>query len=381
MNRKNTKRALCMSFVSLLLCCSMLVGSTFAWFTDTASTTVNSIQSGRLEVDLVGADGNSLEGKALNFKKAAGHESEAILWEPGCTYELEKVTIVNKGNLALKYKVVITGINGDDKLNEVIDWTISTGIEENETDGHLAAGESRDITISGHMQESAGNDYQGKTIDGIAITVYATQDTVEYDSTTNQYDADAKYEDELDDDGNSGGVVTVKNDEELTAAIEAKAGYTVESGDYSKTVVADAVKVTVNGGTFKNQVIAARNGGTVIINNAVAGSVESGGGPNIVANVTNGSTVIINGGSYLTNTVLHGDGTGTVKITGGSFDCGSLYIALYGKPVADLTITGGTFSAMMCMGQGMMGPNISDFVPDTHQIVNNADGSCTVVAK
>ena len=50
---------------------------------------------------------------------------EKVLWEPGCTYELPKLRVVNKGNLALKYTIEITGINGDAKLNEVIDWTIN----------------------------------------------------------------------------------------------------------------------------------------------------------------------------------------------------------------------------------------------------------------
>ena len=41
------------------------------------------------------------------------------------------------------------------------------------------------------MQETAGNEYQNLSIDGISITVYATQDTVESDSFGNDYDKNA----------------------------------------------------------------------------------------------------------------------------------------------------------------------------------------------
>ena len=195
-SKKTTKHALMSSVVALLLCCAMLIGTTFAWFTDTASTAVNKIQAGTLDVALEmydGANWVSAEGKTLQFKvngaiPAAGTQ---ILWEPGCTYELPALRVVNKGNLALKYKVIITGINGDATLNDVIDWTIGTvalGTEQ-----YLAVGANNEFTIKGHMKESAGNEYQCKSIDGIAITVVATQDTVEYDSNGNTYDQNADY--------------------------------------------------------------------------------------------------------------------------------------------------------------------------------------------
>ena len=194
-NRKSTKRALLGSVMAMVLCMAMLVGATFAWFTDTASTGVNKIQAGNLDVvlEMQNADGKwvSAEGKTLDFVKAADAKGEAILWEPGCTYELPALRIRNNGNLALKYKVAITGINGSAKLNTVIDWTI--GDVAMGTEQHLAAGESNAFTIKGHMKESAGNEYMNESIDGIAITVVATQDTVESDSFNNQYDADAEY--------------------------------------------------------------------------------------------------------------------------------------------------------------------------------------------
>ena len=192
-NRKSTKRALLGSVMAMVLCLAMLIGATFAWFTDTASTGVNKIQAGNLDVQLVDENGNSLEGKTLEFKKAANAaEGEAVLWEPGCTYELPAVYVKNNGKLALKYKVTITGINGSAKLNDVIDWTINDA--DLSADHSLAAGATSEaLTIKGHMKESAGNEYMNESIDGIAITVVATQDTVESDSFGKTYDKDAEY--------------------------------------------------------------------------------------------------------------------------------------------------------------------------------------------
>ena len=195
-NRKSTKRALLGSVMAMVLCLAMLVGATFAWFTDTASTGVNKIQAGNLDVALEMKDGDnwvSAEGKTLTFKTKDNRAADQILWEPGCTYELPQLRVVNKGNLALKYKIQITGIQGDAKLNEVIDWTINDAAIDL-TEGHLTAGQQGDaFTIKGHMQDTAGNDYQNLTIDGIGINVVATQDTVESDSSNNQYDANAEY--------------------------------------------------------------------------------------------------------------------------------------------------------------------------------------------
>ena len=195
-NRKSTKRALLGSVMAMVLCLAMLVGATFAWFTDTASTGVNKIQAGNLDVALEMKDGDnwvSAEGKTLTFKTKDNRAADQILWEPGCTYELPQLRVVNKGNLALKYKIQITGIQGDAKLNEVIDWTINDAAIDL-TEGHLTAGQQGDaFTIKGHMQESVGNEYMNESIDGIAITVVATQDTVESDSFGKTYDKDAEY--------------------------------------------------------------------------------------------------------------------------------------------------------------------------------------------
>ena len=210
MTKANNKKALLSSAFALVLSVAMLIGTTFAWFTDTASTGVNKIQAGNLDVALEMLDTAqnkwvTAEGGTLNFVKA-GNVDEEVLWEPGATYKLPKLRVVNNGNLALKYKIVISGAkdanpdNGIDdlKLLDVIDWTykIKGDTYVLGAERHLAAKGATDVNyeefdIQGTMQTTAGNEYQGLSIEGIAITVYAVQDTVENDSFGNDYDKNA----------------------------------------------------------------------------------------------------------------------------------------------------------------------------------------------
>ncbi len=214
MSGKSTRRALLTSALAILACAAMLIGTTFAWFTDTASTAVNKIQAGNLDVKLMMLKGSSwvsAEGETLTFKTKDNRTTDKILWEPGCTYELPALRIDNCGNLALKYKIIISGIKGDAKLNEAIEWKISDGLVMSGifhkmgvaamegvlypspmSPGYPNA--SNAFVISGHMKEDAGNEYQGLSIEGIGITVVATQATYEKDSIGDQYDAAADVE-------------------------------------------------------------------------------------------------------------------------------------------------------------------------------------------
>ena len=261
MKKNTTKRSLLASVMALVMCVTMLVGTTFAWFTDTASTGVNKIQAGNLDVALEMAtawdkDGNvtkwaNAEGKTLQFKKAAtAPEGEEILWEPGCRYVLPELRVVNNGNLALKYKIVITGIGGDVGLNKVIDWTMNlNGTTFDIGSEHKLAAKTAGtvdadvLTIQGHMQETAGNEYQKAFIDGIGITVYATQDTVESDSFGDQYDENAAYD--------TKNVLFADSVASLkAAAAAAKAGDEIILSDditVSETITFDASKIVLNG--------------------------------------------------------------------------------------------------------------------------------------
>ncbi len=117
---KTTKRALLMSCISLLLCVSMLVGTTFAWFTDTAATGLNQIIAGNLDVALLDKTGESVEGDTELFTMPE-------LWEPGAV-AFAQVQVANEGNLDLKASLSISyedvnSLNGH-TLSEVLKYAI-----------------------------------------------------------------------------------------------------------------------------------------------------------------------------------------------------------------------------------------------------------------
>ena len=396
-NRKSTKRALLGSVVAMVLCLAMLVGATFAWFTDTASTGVNKIQAGNLDVQLVDENGNSLEGKTLEFKKAANAaEGEAVLWEPGCTYTLTPFQIVNKGNLALKYKIVVTGLEGDTGLLKVIKFTYKTGEEtfDMNTEGHLTAngGASKVITVSAHMDEAAGNEYMNKTLEGVKFTVYATQDTVESDSFNNTYDANATYPvvnvTELKEALTNGGVVNVAtdirtNNSEDTAAARIVISQPTTLNLEKKIITPD------NMGNNNTNFCALIVDADTTINAGENGGIDTGVNGGYGINVRNGATLTINGGYY------YGGGTavqvqeGTLIINGGTFACEPYSNPTYGynflincldsaykNGTAKVIINGGTFvnfDPSNCTAEGAH----TNFVADGYKVVSEAHGNDT----
>ena len=245
---------------------------------------VNKIQAGTLDVQLLDEQGNTLEGQTLSWKKAADGANQAVLWEPGCTYELQPIVIKNAGNLALKYKIVISGIQGDAALNNAIEWTITntSTVTALDADHALAAGASDTLTIKGHMREDAGNEYQGLSIDGIGITVVATQYTYEGDSNNNQYDVNAEYP-------------VISNADFADAIENADAGSVVDlaSGTFQLPSNSIPAGVTITGAGKENSVLQVNNGSitsndVTIKNIAIKGSGASGtsGSLNISGNNT-----------------------------------------------------------------------------------------------
>ena len=191
---RKTKLAMLQSVVALILCAAMLVGTTFAWFTDEVTSAVNKIQAGTLDVDLVDAAGNSLEGTSLTFMDVTGNTD--ILWEPGCTFKTQGFRVANRGSLALEYTMYINGLLGDSKLLEVIRFSVQDAdgytVDIDTFEGQLSARASSDVFyLVGHMDENAGNEYMNLTLTGIGITVYATQAMEENDSFGPEYDKDA----------------------------------------------------------------------------------------------------------------------------------------------------------------------------------------------
>ena len=396
-----TKKALRGSLFALFLCIVLLIGTTFAWFTDTASTGVNKIQAGNLKVDLQMKDANgswvSAEGKTIDFVKASGHENEAILWEPGCTYELPVLRVVNKGNLALKYKIKINGIQGDEKLNEVINWTISDVALD--TDHSLAAGAtSEDLTIKGHMQESAGNEYQGLSIDGISITIYATQDTVESDSFGNTYDANAgypvaKYSDMKKAFADGGSIAINDNitaDESKTAAADrviVKAPTTLYLG--AMYTVPGSLEDSNNWAALyvnKDLTINASSKGGINCLDKTDASASYIGGPYVAHIVGEGITVTVNGGKYYGGGTIFNVEKGTLIVNDGFFqvapDVGTKDYRYtlncidgnYKNGTAKIIVKGGTYVNFDPSNNGAEGSG-TNFVADGYKVVSETHGS------
>ena len=398
-----TKKALRGSLFALFLCIILLIGTTFAWFTDTASTGVNKIQSGKLKVGLEykDADGNwqDATNTTLQFEKAAGAKNEQILWEPGCKYKLPEIRVVNKGNLALKYTMKVTGVEGDQKLNEVIDWTID-GKTLTDTEGKLKANElSNPMTIQGHMQESAGNEYQGLSIDGISITVYATQDTVESDSFNNQYDASAQ-------------VKAVGTENEIAEAMKtADTVVTVTKNiKPENTLVADQKNVTLNmnGKTFENtkdlwentsngwSLVSAQNGSSLTINGN--GTFKAKENDCYAVDVQDGSNVVIKNGTFVGNIHAVYVLEGTATIEGGTYSVQqkypdaakadgfvlNCYDANRANGTAKIIVKGGTFinfNPADCWAEGAHTNFVADGYKVTSETKANGDVYYTVVKK
>ena len=412
-----TKKALRGSLFALFLCIVLLIGTTFAWFTDTASTGVNKIQSGNLKVDLEyatawNADGSvktweSAVGKTLDFQKAKGAENETILWEPGCKYKLPEIRVVNKGNLALKYRIKIDGIKGDAKLNEVIDWTI--GDNTIDAEKVLNAGKASDpMTIQGHMQESAGNEYQNLSIDGITITVYATQASVESDSFGPEYDQNAAYTISAKDandltkainDAKDGDQIKIDNDVVITPVVEDKTTSTLVPQtvlNKSATLNLAGKKLTVDGATADygkaSPLIMAVEGANTNVTIEGDGEINCEAGNNQVygINVKDGASLVVKDGTYYGAMTAIQVQQGSLKIEGGFFDMAptcKAQVPQYAKYVvnaidgnykngsATISITGGTFvnfdPSANPEGKG------TSYVADGYKVVPETHGSDT----
>ena len=265
-NSKSTKRALLTSALAIALCVTMLVGTTFAWFTDTASTGVNKIQAGNLDVKLEYRNADTAD--FTEADKDTPVFKEGALWEPGHV-EYVVLRVSNAGSLALKYKLGVnisgetgsTNVNGDAfKLSDYIRFAVlnddqsslgrdalvaaaadSKLIKEGYTaENHLAKGESKTVTLVVWMPTTVGNEANHKTevtapsID-LGIRVVATQYTHESDSFGNQYDKDATYPvtdaasvasavADLANPGNKNVVVTVANNMDNTSGIKTAKG-------------------------------------------------------------------------------------------------------------------------------------------------------------
>lgn len=216
MKKNSTKRTLIMSLLSMVLCMSMLIGTTFAWFTDSVTSTNNVIKSGTLDVTLEYKD--KLEDTYQDASQGAIFNYQ--LWEPGFV-QVKHVKIANVGTLALKFQLNIIPnmqpVAGEANLADVIDVYMVEGATkidratlaastpvgtlsslmadaDGAAYGNLSADTSKEYTIALKMQESAGNEYQDLSVgDGFSVQLLATQYTEEEDAFDDRYDKDASY--------------------------------------------------------------------------------------------------------------------------------------------------------------------------------------------
>lgn len=223
MKKSTSRRALVLSILSLVMCAAMLLGTTYAWFTDTVVSANNIIKSGTLNVELY----YQVEGQTdwTKVTDTTNVFKDGALWEPGYT-EVVKLKIVNEGNLALKYQLGVnvaseTGsvnVYGDDfLLSNYIKYGVVDGAQSYTRDEAIGAVDATATSLN----EAFGSDYAAllpteeavvtmvvympTDVDNVAnhdidadapvinlgINLFATQYTYEFDSFDDQYDAAA----------------------------------------------------------------------------------------------------------------------------------------------------------------------------------------------
>ena len=379
-NKKATKRALLTSIMALVMCVVMLVGTTFAWFTDTASTGVNKIQAGNLDVKLMYSTDMQTWKEATDQTKLF---DDNALWEPGYT-QVVYLKVVNAGNLALKYEAGFSknytsnkgkNVNGDwyrvdnylkigtaevttKFANREAVWTAIAATEKTLakdvmlTDGWItlkAGEESEPFAVAIYMPTSVGNEANASKnrpskVTGLGIEVRATQATVENDSFGPDYDANA---------------ATVLDRVEYTDGEHTVTGNIQANGAYGAIHGTGTAKITVDATTVY---------GTYVSDSAMA------------VYATEGSEIIIKGGEFANQapagselSLIYAAGSAKITIEGGTFKCVSPAWTLNCKDGsnAKITVKGGTFyqfdPANANTGAGEI------VVPDGYKVVQNGD--------
>ena len=375
MKLKSKKSALLLSFTSLLLCFAMLAGSTFAWFTDTATTGVNKIVAGNLDVELLMYKEANEESDYVNISKEPapifGSENSTVaqnnnldtLWEPGKT-QVAYLAIKNEGNLDLKYQVALNVANPADGKDlykamryaivpdakgtdsELPEWTTGKSVTPGtqivsgtNTDGadpagvKLLHGETHYFALLVHMDGDADNRYQNGKVE-FDLTVYATQLNSESDSFGPDYDKNAPFPIPV--------TANVADAAEISAAInqgkdkgvpvkitltEDVSGADLNGGDVTVNVADKTLTLLYNTPISQGQVTIIGNEGAKLGNTKNVTVTDEGkltmgigignanGYEDISFKVTNGGTLNITGG---TNEHSGGNGQLITATDGGS---------------------------------------------------------------
>ena len=293
MTKKSTKRALLMSALSLLMCVSMLVGSTFAWFTDSVTSSGNKIQAGTLKIDLELLDKEEGWG---SIKESQAPIFDCDLWEPGYT-DVKILKVENEGSLALKWYAKFVSENELTILKNVIDVYVKPSATElayptdRNLDGYTKVGTVAEFVdtietttygdlmpmgqegavaylgIALKMQEGAGNEYQGLPLGVFDIQILATQLAYESDSIDKDYDINATYpvvgSATVGENANATTIKAGNVSVTVPAGVPAGAYKVVVSNENSTTNEDDQTTFTADIDLLKDGVKVERNGNTV----------------------------------------------------------------------------------------------------------------------
>ena len=379
-NKRATKRALLTSVMALVMCDVMLVGTTFAWFTDTASTGVNKIQAGNLDVKLMYSTDMQRWTEATEQTKLF---DDNALWEPGYT-QVVYLKVVNAGNLALKYEAGFSknytsnrgkNVNGDwyrvDNYLKIGTAETTTKFENREdvwsaiaatektlskdvmlTNGWItleAGEESAPFAVAIYMPTSVGNEANASKnrpskVTGLGIEVRATQATVENDSFGPDYDANA---------------ATVLDRVEYTDGEHTVTGNIQANGAYGAIHGTGTAKITVDATTVY---------GTYVSNYAMAVCASGR------------SEITIKGGEFAnqapagsTLSLIYAQDNAKITIEGGTFKCVSPAWTLNcnDSDAATITVKGGSFykfdPSNVTVGEGEI------FIADGYKVVQDGD--------
>ena len=422
MTKTNSKKALLSSAFALVLSVAMLIGTTFAWFTDTASTAVNKIQSGNLKVGFQYWNGE----KYVDAKDATLF-SEETLWEPGHT-EVVYLKVINQGNLALKYR--LNTINtfeyqyakNSDGNQILLSKYLKIGIADgkNAAEGVYATREeaiaaaadnlvsydscTKDNTLLPattdsesanyfafvvYMPTDVGNEANwDKNVRGsygapwirFNLALNATQASYENDSFDNKYDEGVPYPLAGVDANGTGNVIydelEKQNPSILLGADAARSfGWFVR---YATTINLNGHSMTTNG--YQSVIDVTANGNLVITGN---GTLDASGGRDSVTAVTvdHGGKLTIENGTFIGkegNSCIYNAG-GTVEIKGGTFKGDPQWtLNCQDGSGSVITVKGGTFYKFDPSNANVGAGEI--VVPDSFKVVQNGDWY-TVVAK
>ena len=109
------RQALMLSISSMLVCAMMLVGMTYAWFTDSAVTAVNAIHTGNLDANLMTyTPGNSASATRVHQNTAVFDTAKE--WKAG-SIEIHYIMVQNNGRLPIRYSL---GLNATPKDSPVL---------------------------------------------------------------------------------------------------------------------------------------------------------------------------------------------------------------------------------------------------------------------